>query len=72
MENLLTPEESKRLLQMAMTAWKVRNELSHKIGKEGNVVAEYERIKRITMPFGENYLLYLTTETKADHLEIID
>jgi hypothetical protein len=71
-ENLLTPEESKRSLQMAMTAWKVRNELSHKIGKGRYVVAEYERIKRITMPFGENYLLYLTTETKADHLEIID
>ena len=71
-ENLLTPEESKRSLQMAMIAWKVRNELSHKIGKGRYVVAEYERIKRITMPFGENYLLYLTTETKADYLEIID
>jgi hypothetical protein len=71
-ENLLTPEESKRSLEMVMTGWKVRNELSHKIGKGRYVVAEYERIKRITMPFGDDYLLYLTTETETDHLDIIN
>jgi hypothetical protein len=69
-KNLLTPEESKKSLEMAMMGWKVRSDLSHKIGKGKYVVAEYERIKRITMPFGEDYLLYLTTETKADHLDI--
>ncbi|MGH9952911.1 MAG: hypothetical protein ACRD5J_14910, partial [Nitrososphaeraceae archaeon] len=46
--NLLTPEESKKSLEMAMTGWKVRSELSHKIGKGKYVVAEYEKIKRIT------------------------
>jgi hypothetical protein len=71
-ENLLTPEESKKSLEMAMNAWKVCSELSHKIGKGRYVVAEYERIKRITMPFGDDYLLYLTTETGADHFDIIN
>jgi hypothetical protein len=71
-ENLLTPEESKRSLEIAMTGWKVRSELSHKIGKGRYVVAEYERIKRITMPFGDDYLLYLITETETDHLDIIN
>jgi hypothetical protein len=71
-KNLLTPEESKKSLEMAMKGWKVRSDLSHKIGKGRYVVAEYERIKRITMPFGEDYLLYLTTETQADHLDIIN
>jgi hypothetical protein len=70
-KNLLTPEESKKSLEMAMNAWKVRSKLSHKIGKGRYVVAEYERIKRITMPFGDDYLLYLTTETGADHFDII-
>jgi predicted transcriptional regulator len=70
--NLLTPEESKKSLEMAMSGWKVRSELSHKIGKGRYVLAEYEKIKRITMPFGENYLLYITTEVKADHFNIID
>jgi hypothetical protein len=71
-KNLLTSEESKKSLEMAMMGWKVRSGLSHKIGKGRYVVAEYERIKRITMPFGEDYLLYLTTETEADHLDIIN
>jgi hypothetical protein len=71
-ENLLTPEESKKSLEMAMKGWKVRSDLSNKIGKGRYVVAEYERIKRITMPFGDDYLLYLTTEPQADHLDIIN
>jgi hypothetical protein len=70
--NLLTAEESKKSIEMAMTGWKVRSELSNKIGRGRYVVAEYERIKRITMPFGEDYLLYLTTEPQANHLNIIN
>ncbi|MGC1930490.1 MAG: hypothetical protein WA667_16085, partial [Candidatus Nitrosopolaris sp.] len=42
------------------------------IGKGMYVLAEYEKIKRITMPFGDDLLLYLTTEVEADHLTIYD
>jgi len=70
--NLLTPEESKKSLEMAMTGWKIRNELSHKIGKGRYVLAEYDKIKRITMPFGDDYLLYVTTEIEADHFILIN
>jgi len=66
-KNLLTPEESKRSLELAVNAWKTRSELSPKIGKGKYVLAEYEKIKRITMPLGESHLLYVTTETDADH-----
>ena len=71
-KNLLTPEETKKSIEMAMTGWKVRNELSHKIGKGRYVLAEYDKIKRITMPFGDNYLLYITTEIEADQFNIIN
>jgi hypothetical protein len=71
-QNLLTKDESKKSLEMAMAAWKVRNELSDKIGKGMYVLAEYEKIKRITMPFGDDFLLYLTTEVEADHSSIYD
>lgn len=71
-KNLLTAEESRKSLEMAMTGWKIRGQLSDKIGKGRYVIAEYERIKRITMPFGEDYLLYLTTEPQANHLNIIN
>jgi hypothetical protein len=74
--NLLTPEESKKSLELAVNAWKTRSELATKIGKGKYVLAEYEKIKRITMPLGqdnddENHLLYITTEPEADHTNII-
>ena len=70
--NLLTPEESKKSLDLAINAWKIRSELTPKIGKGKYVLAEYEKIKRITMPLGDNHLLYITTEVDSDHAGIID
>lgn len=70
-KNLLTSEESKKSLELAMNSWKARSELSHKIGKGKYVLAEYEKIKRITMPFGDSLLLYVTTEVEADHSKIL-
>ena len=70
-KNLLTNEESKKSLELAMNSWKARSELWHKIGKGKYVLAEYEKIKRITMPFGDSLLLYVTTEVEADHSKIL-
>ena len=69
--NLLTPDESKKSLEMAVNAWKTRSQLANKIGKGHFVLAEYDKIKRITMPLGE-HLLYITTEVEADHSRILD
>ena len=71
-KNLLTPEESKKSLELAVNAWKTRSQLAPKIGKGKYVLAEYEKIKRITMPLDDNHLLYITTEIGADHAKIID
>jgi hypothetical protein len=72
-QNLLTPEESKKSLELAVNAWKTRSQLAPKIGKGKFVLAEYEKIKRITMPLGdEQHLLYITTEPEADHSKIIE
>lgn len=73
--NSLTPEESKKSLELAVNAWKTRSGLASKIGKGKYVLAEYEKIKRITMPLGHDkddmHLLYITTEPEADHSNII-
>ena len=69
--NLLSPDESKKYLEMAVNAWKTRSQLANKIGKGHFVLAEYDKIKRITMPLGE-HLLYITTEVDADHSRILD
>ncbi len=71
-KNLLSPEESKKSLVLAINAWKIRNELASKIGKGKYVLAEYEKIKRITMPLGDKHLLYVTTEVDADHSNVIN
>jgi hypothetical protein len=70
--NLLTPEESKKSLDLAIKAWKTRSELAPKIGKGKFVLAEYEKIKRITMPLGDDHILYITTEVEADDRGIIN
>ena len=69
--NLLTREESKTSLELAVNAWKLRSKLAPKIGKGKYVLAEYEKMKRITMPLSDNHLLYVTTEPEADHMGII-
>jgi hypothetical protein len=71
-QGVKTPEESKKSLELAVNAWKTRSQLAPKIGKGKYVLAEYEKIKRITMTLGDNHLLYITTEVEADHSKIID
>src|ERR687893_1970747 len=70
-KNLLSPEESKESLELAVNSWKTRSKLASKIGKGKYVLAEYEKIKRITMPLGERHLVYVTTEPQANHANII-
>jgi hypothetical protein len=71
-KNLLSTEESKESLELAINSWKIRSKLAPKIGKGKYVLAEYEKIKRVTMPLGDNHLLYVTTEPEADHQNIIN
>lgn len=70
--NLLSPEESRKSLEMAVNAWKTRTQLAGKIGKGKYVLAEYEKIKRITVPLGNDHLLYITAEVEADHVKVLD
>ena len=70
-KNLLSPEESNKSLGLAINSWKVRSELAGKIGKGKYTLTEYEKIKRITMPLADKYLLYVTTEAEADHSKLI-
>ncbi len=69
--SLLSPTESKKSLQQAVSAWKNRNEYADKIGKGKYVLAAYEKVKRITVPLDDEHLIYITTEADADHDSII-
>jgi hypothetical protein len=70
--NLLSTEETKKSNLQALARWGLRNSLAPKIGKGIYAMAEYEKLKRITIPLENDSLLLITTETKADHPKIIN
>ena len=71
-KNLLSPEETKRSNLQALARWGLRNALAAKTGKGKYAMAEYEKIKRITVPLENDHLLLVTTEVEADHGRIIN
>jgi hypothetical protein len=70
-ENILSNEETRKSNLQALARWGLRNSLSSKIGKGKYAMAEYEKIKRITIPLDDDHLLLITTEVEADHAQII-
>ena len=70
-KNLLSPEETKKSNLQALARWGLRNALAAKTAKGIYAMAEYEKIKRITMPLKDDHLLYITTEIEADHSNVI-
>jgi len=62
----LSKSESRSSLMMAAKSWKQRKALAKKIGRCKYVIAEYDRVKRITLPAGKNHLIYITTAPKAN------
>ena len=70
-KNVLSASQSRASLRNAAIAWKRRKSLSRKLGSCKYVVAEYSRIKRITMPAGRNHILFVTTTSAFDHNKLI-
>ena len=72
-KNLLSPEETEKSNLQALARWGLRNSLSSKVGKGKYAMAEYEKVKRITIPLEYNgHLLLITTEVDANHGKIIE
>lgn len=69
--NYLTPNEERESIRHAIDAWKLRNRFTGSIGPGKYAMAEYEKIKRITIPLDNEHVIYMTTEVDADHNSII-
>ena len=67
----LSKQESRSSLSAAAKMWKVRRQLTRKLGPCRYVVAEYAKVKRITMPVGKNNMLFVTTSASFDHNKVI-
>lgn len=69
--NHLSPDDERQSIRHAIDAWKLRMHFTGSIGKGKYAFAEYEKIKRITIPVDDKHLIYMTVETDADHTRII-
>ena len=68
---ILTDEEMKMMHYYASQRWGTRKNIEHKIGLTKYAMAEYDKLKRISFPIDEKYLLMIATEIQADHTKII-
>ena len=71
-ENILTLEETKDMLLRAVENWKIRENISPKVGKGQYAIITYEKIKRITVPLPDDHLLFVSIDSdKDDHIKDI-
>ena len=67
----LNEYDTEKLLREAASSWRYRNDLSFKLGKGLYALAEYENLKRITMPIDNHHLLLVTVDNQDDPPKII-
>jgi len=70
--NLLTEQETHESLKYSVKSWKVRGELSHKIGRGRYVLAVYEKLRRVTMPLGQTHLLLVSFDNKGGQMDVVE
>ncbi|MDH3502812.1 MAG: hypothetical protein OEL69_09980 [Nitrosopumilus sp.] len=69
---LLNDEELKMIHFYAGQRWDTRKNLAHKIGNTKYAMAEYDKLKRMTLPINDKYLLMVSSEINTNHQEIIN
>ena len=69
---ILNNEELKMMHYYASQRWNTRKNIAHKIGNTKYAMAEYDKLKRITFPIDEEYLLMITTEIDNNHTIVIE
>lgn len=68
---ILTEDELKMVHFYAVQRWDTRKNIEHRIGKTMYSMAEYDKMKRMSFPINDRYLLMVHTETQNDHQKII-
>jgi hypothetical protein len=68
----LNDEETKDTLRYAASAWKTRSKFAPKIGKGQYVLAVYEKLRRLTMPVDNKFMLLITWGIDGGTADIIE
>ncbi len=69
---ILSDDELKMMHYYASQRWQTRKNISHRLGNTKYAMAEYDKLKRISFPINEKYMLMLTTEISTDHTNVIN
>jgi len=69
---ILDDDELNMMHYYASQRWHTRKNIEHKLGSTKYAMAEYEKLKRISFPIDQKYLLMLTTEINTDHTNVIN
>ena len=76
-QSLISLEDTKESLKMALENWKKRDKITEKIGKGKYAIVGYEKLKRVTIPLKNNHMLYVHVEGDkpeyiGDMMKIVD
>jgi len=72
-EKFLTAEETKENLEYATKIWiHARKTISKKIGKALYTITAYEKLKRVTVPLEDGFLLLATMDSTGNQTQTID
>jgi len=69
---ILSNEELKMMHYHASQRWQTRKNIEHKLGNIKYAMAEYDKLKRITFPINQKYMLMIATEVSTDHTIVIN
>lgn len=68
-KSLFSLDETKGQLLHTIGSWKSRTEIKDKIGKPLYSITSYEKIKRMTIPIGDEHLLFISMDSNEDEVE---
>jgi len=69
---ILSSDELKMMHYYASQRWETRKNIEHKLGSTKYAMAEYDKLKRISIPINDEYMIMLATELNTDHTRVID
>lgn len=69
---ILSEEELRMMHYYASQNGIPEKNIQHKLGNTKYAMAEYDKLKRISFPINEKYLLMLTTEINTNHTKVIN
>lgn len=71
-KNYLSEEDQKKSIKHVTDAWFNRTQFSSGIGEGKYAMAEYEKVKRFTIPLNNNHIIYITTEPEVEHSSFVE